>query len=222
MSFWGIAGTFSYLAIAIASTWLGYWWFVAFVASSVLGATLIAARDLEYWPVVHPQYGFFIIFPALFAIYRLVLVHPLEWGQWLAYSTACAFMGTAALTLSLRRYIDREWAVLTTLGVSFVFWAFFLDVANTAPSGQERRFELAYVVSESVGGYRQGPPRLTVSTASRARQTFFLGWPGFLELHGETLCVAQSEGALGWAWSTLTICPVAVRQGINPDEGESP
>ena len=100
-----VVGIVAYIISFFVAMWASYWWFVGFVLLSPFVATFIAAREYEYWPVVHPQYGFFWTFPAIFAVLQLVFNHPREWGQWLGWSLGVAVVITAIWTLTLRRYI---------------------------------------------------------------------------------------------------------------------
>ena len=202
----GVIGLAVYLIALFATALVDYWWFVAFVLLSPVIATAIAFKNTEFWPVVHPQYGFFWGFPAIFVVYRLVLDHPREWGEWLGWSLLVSLAITAVWTVRFRRDIDRHWAVFGTLAAVFALVAFGLSVANLNLGGQSRSTELATVITESPGGYRQ-PARITVSTSSRDRETFFPGWRGYFAFgEGDVACVHRYSGALGWGWDAIAPC----------------
>lgn len=205
-----LVGLFAYLAIGLASPWLGYWWFVAFTSLSILTATILAALNREYWPVVHPAYSLFYVLPALLAGFTLVFVHPVEWGQWIAWSLGLTLVVMAALTLTNRRYINREWSVVGTSFIVFVLAAFALDSANSALGQQACRSQLVGVVHASPGGYRQGGPRVTVSSAQPEEKTFSVSYDVYRAADdGAALCVREYNGALGWQWSRLARCTAA-------------
>lgn len=201
-----IVGLFAYLLAFFVTPWIDYWWSVALLVSSPLIATAIAFKDIEYWPAAHPVYGFYWVVPGVFAFYASALSHPREWGQWLGWALLISIAITAVWTLRYRRYIDREWAVFGTLAGVFVFVAFSLNVANAALPWQQRTSELASIVSSSPGGYRQ-PARLTVSTVSHNRETFFPGWKTYFSIReDDAVCVRRYSGGLGWGWTTIAVC----------------
>jgi hypothetical protein len=170
--------------------WAGYWLFVGFVFLSPLLASMWAAREYEYWPVVHPAYALFFMFPAALAAYQLFLGHPIEWGQWLAWSLVVTIALVGVLTAYLRRHIDREWAVARTLLVTLVFVGFALNVTNSSFQRQVSQIEFVSVVHAAPGGYRQGGPRLTVELEGGERRTFFVGWGDYLHWQdGRAVCV---------------------------------
>jgi hypothetical protein len=202
----GLVGLWVYIIAFFAVGWFDYWWFVGFVFLSPLIATVLAFRDIEFWPVVHPQYGFFWLFPAIFISYGLLLNHPREWGQWLGWSLLIAVVITAAWTLKWRRDIDREWAVFGTLAVVFVFVAFGLHVANSSIAGQQRTSELATIVTSSPGGYRR-PSEMVLSTHSREREVFFPGLRRYFDFGpDDAVCVRRYSGGLGWEWAIVAPC----------------
>lgn len=197
----------AYVVAAFAVGWIGYWWFVGFMMLSPLIATTVAFRNDEYWPVVHPRYVFFWFLPVALVSLQLFMHHPREWAQWLAWSAALAAVIVTAWTVKYRRQIDREWAVFGTLAAVFVLSAFGLNVLNENAGGQTRSAELAAIVGASPGGYRQGPPRLTVETSAYGRQAFFVGWASYSPLQdGRAVCVQTFSGALTWRWTTLAAC----------------
>lgn len=170
-------------------------------------ATWIAFKNFEYWPVVDPQYGFFWFFPAIFGALQLVLHHPNEWAQWIAWSLLLALAILALWTWRFRRFIHREWAVLRTMATLFVLVAFGLKIVNERAGGQTQSSALASIISNSPGGYRQGPPRLSVETAEGERETFFVGWGNYMSLQdGRAICVRTFSGALTWKWTALASC----------------
>jgi hypothetical protein len=197
----------AYIVGFFAALWVDYWWFVAFVLLSPAVATWIAFKNFEYWPVVDPKYGFFWVFPAIFAILQLVFHHPSEWAQWIGWSLLLTLAILALWTWKFRTFIDREWAVLKTLAALLVVVAFGLKTLNERAADQTQTSDLAAIISSSPGGYRQGPPRLSVETAAGKRETFFVGWGNYMPLQdGRAICVRTFSGALTWQWTALASC----------------
>ena len=60
-----LVGVGAYLIALCALGWVDYWLFVSFALLSPVISTIYAFRDTEYWPAVHPQYGFFWGVPAI-------------------------------------------------------------------------------------------------------------------------------------------------------------
>lgn len=198
-----IAG--AYLIALIVVGWINYWWFVGFALLTPVIATVLAFRESEFWPAVDPQYGFFWGMPAIFLVHGLILHHPAEWGQWLAWSSLIAVLITSIWTVTLRRWIDRQWAVLGTFCLVFVFVAFALNVMN-GNLPQQRASEFATITDASPGGYRR-LARIEVSRRSDERAVFFPGVRRYFEFGpGDAACVRTYSGGLGWTWVTIAPC----------------
>lgn len=196
---------FGYLLALLVVGWVDYWWFVGLVLLSPLISTVLAFREDEFWPAVHPQFGFFWTMPSIFIVYGLVLHHPAQWGQWLAWSALISAFIALIWTVAFRRWIDREWAVFGTLGLVFVFVAFALNVANGALP-QDRTSEIATITNSSPGGYRR-PARIEISTRSRDHSVFFPGLRRYFAIGPhDAACVRTYSGGLGWSWETIAPC----------------
>lgn len=197
-----------YVAAGFATPWLGYGWFVAFVLLSPAVATILAVREYEYWPVVHPVYSLFIVYPAILLGLQLYKTLPIEWGQWLAWSFVLVVALTGLLTICLRRHIDREWAVGATFVVLLAFVGFALDEANANMGSQASQLHRASIESTSPGGRRQGGPRISVELERGDRRIFFVAREDYARWRdGRSVCVCEFDGALGWRWSILSDCP---------------
>lgn len=196
---------FAYLIALLVLGWVNYWWFVGFVLLSPVISTVLAFKESEFWPAVHPQFGFFWTMPAIFIVYGLVLHHPGQWGQWLLCSALVSAFIVFVWTITLRRWIDREWTVFGTLGLVFVFVAFGLNIANGALP-QERTSEIATILNSSPGGYRQ-PARIALSTRSREHEVFFPGLRRYFAIGpDDAACVRTYSGGLTWSWETIGPC----------------
>ena len=195
----------AYVAAGLVTTWLGYWWFVAFVVISPTLATLRAVENNEYWPVVNPAYQFFYLYPAILILLQFISARPDEWGQWLSWSAVAALVFTGALTLGLRQHIDREWAVVGTLVFVWVFVLFGSKEVNAALPLQTSRLDSAII--ERVSTAPRSGPLVTIVTESGERRTFRVGWDRLRrwQYRGE-VCLCESSGALGWRWSRLSDC----------------
>lgn len=199
-------GIFAYLVALMLVGWINYWWFVAFVLLSPLISAVMAFRDDEFWPAVHPQYGFFWTMPTIFLLYGMALRHPEEWGQWLLWSAFISIVIVVIWTVALRQWIDREWAVFGTLGLVFVFVAFGLHVANGALPGQKRTSEVATITLSHAPGYRS-PAWMELSTRTRERVLFFPGLRRYFDFEPtDAACLLTYSGGLGWSWETIAPC----------------
>lgn len=199
-------GIFAYLIALMVVGFINYWWFVALVLLSPLISTAMAFKEDEFWPAVHPQYGFFWRMPSIFLVYGLIMHHPGEWGQWLLWSALISAIIVVIWTIALRQWIDREWAVFGTLGLVFVFVAFALHVANGALPGQERTSEVATITHSNAPGYRR-PANIEVSTRSRERALFFPGVQRYFAFGpADAACIRTYSGGLGWKWEIIARC----------------
>lgn len=211
-----LIGGIIFFAAGFVAPFLGYWWFQAYVFISPAIAIFSAFRAREYWPVVDPTFGFFIIVPALFIVlqkfrnFALFAAYPIiDWIPWLIATCVIALIAVGLLTVRYRQHIDREWAVVGTLVVAAIYAGWSLETLNaTLPQGAPY-CQTVQVLSDSPGGYRQGGPRVTIAPVGpyAHRTTIQVSWPELIaEGRGQPLCLYTYDGGLGWRWASLSRC----------------
>lgn len=206
-----------YVAAALITPFLGFWYSQAFVFGSPLIATIAAVRMRESWPVVHPSLSFFYFFPAIlillwFATTWIQTGTPLtvlDWKPWLTSAALLTLGITAALVIALRKYIDREWAAVGTAFIVLIYSMWTLGVLNkTLP--QRETLERASIVSLNPGLVRVRAWSITIEPAGPFDQNSeHVIAPGTFRAAdvGLPICLFTYSGALGWRWTSVARCP---------------
>ncbi len=211
-----MVGLIAGLLLALVLNSLGYWYFQAVVFGPAIIATLIAIREREYWPVVEPRLAWLYLFPLLFFGLRfvlpLVILSPdpiIDWGKWALLGLMVSVTATAILTLKFRKWIDREWAVVSTFGVIFAYALLAINTLNTTlPQARAQQMQVE-VLSSSPGGYRQGGPRISIAPVGpyASASTHFVSWDTLTAAgRGRPVCMYLSRGGLGLRWMYLSKC----------------
>ena len=206
----------------VASTWLGYWWRIAFVLVSPVAGTLAAQRAGERWPVMHPIFGLFFSCPAILALISgllwpvigLLTQPVLEWGQWFFWSCVLAGAITAVAAYLWRGAHRPKGALFWTFAALAVPALVGLDSANTSlPQGNPRVAE-ASIQSTFPGGSRQLGPTVSIDGSVGGHSaTHAVSWSVYrAATEGKkAMCTCTYPGALGWSWMRLSVCPSVTR-----------
>ncbi|KAF0171252.1 MAG: hypothetical protein FD124_3452 [Alphaproteobacteria bacterium] len=218
---------FLYLAWGVASTWLGGWCWLTFAYGSPLFALLVAIWRGERWPLAHPVYSFFFLFPAILILLG-GLVWPMlglmsqpvvDWMPWIGAGLGGAAILTGITGFTFKHGSRPRGALATTFAVASVFGVSLLEAANSRLPQNELVVEQAFVKSARMGGYRQLGPSLTVERVGPYRSDVTLGVSYDTynsDKDGKATCLHVYSGGLGWRWAALCRCtdPELVRLGV--------